>query len=92
MIKCDKGNIEISGNALQMLSELTSLVHSMYHNILIDKCDATPEQAKKDILEAVESGFKTEEEMKDHAKQKVKDVLTELSDLLKDILSGKDDE
>lgn len=92
MIMCNKGDIEIKGTAIQCLAELSSLVRSMYYNILIEECGATPEDAKKDILEAVEHGFKSEEEISGYVKDRLMEALNGLSDLLKDILSRKDDE
>ena len=92
MIKCDKGKVKIEGTGYLILSELSTLVHELHYGVFVEKCGATPEESKEDILEAVERGFKTDEEMRECAKDTLKDVLTDLSDLLNNILSGKDDE
>lgn len=88
MIKCDKGNVEIHGTGANMLAELTTLVHALYYDVLIKDCDIPQEEAQKLILDAVQLGFKTHEQVKGEAAARIVEML----DKLKDILTRKDDE
>lgn len=92
MIKCDKGKVEIEGMKVLVLAELTTLLHVLYKHVMIDDKGIDPEKAKADIMKAVERAFVEEDEHKEVAKNELKEVLSEFSDLLKNILSGKDDE
>lgn len=92
MIKCNKGTVEIEGKSNQVLAELSVLVRVLHRDCFVGDAGADPEEAKADIMMAVEQAFKSDEERKAEMKDALKGVLNDLSDLLKDILSGKDDE
>ena len=91
MIKCDKGKVEIDGMKVLVLAELTTLLHVLYKEVMVDNNGIDPEEAKADLMKAVDRAFMEEEEQKEVAKNELKEVLSEFADLLKDILSGKDE-
>ena len=91
MIKIDKGNVEIEGSALEILAEISTMIHEVCYEILIERCDATPEQAKEDIMHAVERAFLIEDEMRDTAAEALENVLEKAAKLLGDLLNRKGD-
>lgn len=92
MIKCDKGNVSIEGTRPLVLAELSTLVHSLHHGVFTGDQGLPAEVSRKLILEAVEDGFKTEEEAKQKAIGMTKELLSEVLNSLQKILNGKDDE
>ena len=91
MIKCDKGAVEIDGKSTLVLAEVSTLLRVLYRDCFIKEGGYEPEAAKADIMMAVEQAFKSDEERKQEAKECLKELFNDLGDLLKDILSGKDD-
>lgn len=67
MIESNKGNVHIRGNLIDIYADLATLVHSLYFQILIEKEGMKPEKARADIMEAVENGMRTEEEIEREA-------------------------
>lgn len=92
MIKCNKGMVEIEGKGTQVLAEVSTLLRVLYRDCLIKGAGNDPETAKADIMAAVEHAFISDEERKEEAKNALKGIIKDFGDLLKDILSGKDDE
>lgn len=95
MIKTDKGCIEIKGNVPDVLADLSTIVHNLYHNCLIGGAEISPEESRKMIMEAVGCGFMSDEEAAENAKEskeRAKEDLLRVLDKLADILKGKDDE
>ena len=94
MIKVNKGNVEISGNGLQIMSEFSTLVHS----ILEMKVESgIPEEIAKEMLRHdFETGLKSKEEIHEEA-EKIKseihmnapEVSKAIADLLDSIFGGK---
>lgn len=91
MIKCEKGHVEIVGFGLEVLSELSRLVHDLHFEVFVENGGLSTEASRKAILDAVEKGFKTDEELETEAASKKK-RLVEVLDMLKEILTGKDEE
>lgn len=92
MIKIDKGTVEITGAFPDIMANLSTLVHHLYHNILTENVGMSPEKAKETILSAVEDGFMSKDEV--HAKaleaiEKMKNHPELLMDMLQAILSKK---
>lgn len=92
MIKIENGNVEITGALPDVMANLSTLVHHMYHNILTDSVGMSPEKAKETILSAVEDGFMSKDEI--HAKaldalEKIKNNPEFLLDMLQAIFDKK---
>ena len=83
MIKCDKGNVCISGSKTMVLAELSTLVHSMCYGVLIGDREMNPADARSEILDAVEYGFMTEDE----AKAKASDMREDVGDIIEGVIS-----
>lgn len=86
MIKCEKGNVTIHGSGACILAELSSLVHALYYTTFVDEAGKPMEEGKKLILEAVEKGFKTNEELM--AGMDSADLVKVL-EMVADLLKGK---
>ena len=94
MIKVNKGSVEISGNGLQIMSEFSTLVHSLLE---MKVESGTPEGVAKEMLRHdFETGLKSEEEIHEEA-EKIKseihmnapEVSKAIADLLDSIFGGK---
>lgn len=71
MIKCTEASIEIEGDGLELLTELSVIVHGLY--LKMSEIGGK-ETVKKLIREQVEMGMKSEKElMKD-----IKDLINEM--------------
>ena len=94
MIKINKGDVEISGVWPIIRSEFVVLVRTLCCNILTDKLDMSPAEAKEEIMDAVGDGFKTDAEAKEQAEEALKnlaELLGGFGDKLKKILEEKDE-
>lgn len=92
MIKCDKGIVEIKGEESMVLAELSTFIHHLHHRVFVEIVELTPEESKETILEAVENGFLSEEEIKakkEFSKEEAKVQILKALDDLKAILQGK---
>lgn len=65
MIKCNECNVEIRGAKYMIMAELSTLVHALYSDVFIKDEGMEPEAARKEILSAVEIGFKADEDVRD---------------------------
>lgn len=98
MINLDRGEVKINGTCSTLLSELTTLVHALYNDVLKGDLELSDEKARDVIITAVERGFKTTKELMAEAKAKavvLEGNLPEVLDQLKAILEeieGKDEE
>ena len=92
MIKCDNGNIEITGMKSEILADLSTMVHVLHFNVFIENRGMTAEESRKMILDSVEIGFLSESEAKEKLCGGVKDNILKVLDELKELLSRKDDE
>lgn len=98
MIKVDKGNVSIKGRGGELLTELSTLVHALYNDVLKGDMEFSDDEARDMINTAVEKGFKTTKELMAEAKAKaivlegsMPEVLDQLKSILEEI-EGKDDE
>lgn len=97
MIKVDRGNIEISGNGLQVTTEFSTLVYAL---LKMEVDSGIPEDiAKKMLRQDFETGLKSEKEIKkesDKFKSEIHMNAPEISkaigDLLDSIFGGKPDD
>ena len=94
MIKVNKGSVEISGNGLQIMSEFSTLVHSLLE---MEVESGTPEGVAKEMLRHdFETGLKSKKEIHEEA-EKIKseihmnapEVSKAISDLLDSVFGGK---
>lgn len=97
MIKVDRGNIEISGNGLQVTAEFSTLVYAL---LKMEVDSGIPEDiAKKMLRQDFETGLKSEKEIKkesDKFKSEIHmnapEISKAISDLLDSIFGGKSDD
>lgn len=80
MISCDKGNVKLEGTVSRLYAELATIVHCL-KEVALEK-GIKEEEADKDLLSAFESGLKTEQELDEEIKKKIK----QLDDLIPDII------
>ena len=84
MIKCDKGNTIINGKSVDLLAELSTLIHHMLDQFV--EAGASREEAKEMLTKAVNNGFMTEEELDEKLKENVRAKLLEPKDALDRLL------
>ena len=97
MIKVNKGNVQISGNGLQISDEFSMLVHSL---LKMKMESGIPEDiAKKMLRQNFETGLKSEKEIKkesDKFKSEIHmnapEISKAIADLLDSIFGGKSDD
>lgn len=97
MIKVDRGNIEISGNGLQVTTEFSTLVYAL---LKMEVDSGIPEDiAKKMLRQDFETGLKSEKEIKkesDKFKSEIHmnapEISKAIADLLDSIFGGKSDD
>lgn len=80
MISCDKGNVRLEGTVSRLYAELATIVHCLKESAL--EKGIKEEEADKDLLSAFESGLKTEHELNEEIKKKIK----QLDDFIPDII------
>lgn len=97
MIKVDRGNIEISGNRLQVTTEFSTLVYAL---LKMEVDSGIPEDiAKKMLRKDFETGLKSEKEIKkesDKFKSEIHmnapEISKAIADLLDSIFGGESDD
>ncbi len=82
MIKTKKGETVIEGNCAEILADLSVIIDSV-NQALTEEFGA--EQAKKDIMEAVEYGFMSEDEFDVKKKECINQVASELTEALDEL-------
>lgn len=90
MIKCNECNVEIRGAKYMIMAELSMLVHALYSDVFIKDEGMEPEAARKEILSAVEIGFKADEDVSDEVHD-LRSALEGLRDALKKCLERNGD-
>lgn len=84
MIKVDKENLEISGFAVEIQSELSTIINTLYEKKYL---------SKDDILHSVEVGFMSKEEVKEKIKilesELTEDKLLKAEELLKKLMGRR---
>ena len=80
MISCDNGNVRLEGTKTKIYAEFATIVHCL-KEVALEK-GIKEEKADKDLLSAFESGLKTEQELNEELKKKIK----QLNDLILDII------
>lgn len=84
MIKVEKGKVEIMGEMPRIRSELATLIHALHFNVIEPQIGE--EESRKIIMETVEDGFKTAEQiMSEKPKERFVVCEGELSDLVSSI-------
>ncbi len=75
MILCSKSEFIMNGSGIELMSELSMIVNTM-NKTLSENLD--PELSKKVIMNAVEVGFLSDEEIDSKLKEKANDLLEKL--------------
>lgn len=91
MIKTENGKVEINGNTIEVLSDLSLIIHCLHDDIFIKDMGTSEDEAKEMILHAVETGFIPPEELhkqNEGIKEKLGDVLENVVDLLEMLVKG----
>lgn len=94
MIQSERGNVTISGTGYEVLADISIVVHSVYHTMLVGR-GMPEERARELLIQAVESGIQAPKEISaenDDISQEETDVLSGLKELIQKIINGKDDE
>lgn len=92
MIKIENGSVEITGALPDIMANLSTLVHHLYHNILTENVGMSPEKAKETILNTVEYGFLSKDEVHVKALEAIEEIKKHpefLMDMLKAIFDKK---
>jgi len=95
MIKTNKGKIAIEGNPLEVLSDLSLIVHCLYEDIFVKDVGIPEDEAKELIMRAVKTGFIPPEELRKQNEadaEKLSDVLDKAISILEKILKEGEDE
>ena len=63
MILSNHGEVKIEGNTIEVLSDLSVVIHCLHDDIFIKEMGASEDESREMILHAVESGFIPPEEL-----------------------------
>ncbi len=80
MIYSHNGKIRIKGDATEIKADLSLIVHELHENVFTQ--EMTKEEAKEEIMDAVEMGFMSMNEMTKLALEEVMKLLKDLTDSL----------
>lgn len=87
MIKVENGETTIEGNLIDTLSDLSCIVHAIKKTIT--NKGFSDETAKKDIMEAVDLGLKSDEEIYEEIrKEKMEIERIFFGEIISDFLKG----
>lgn len=95
MIKIDKGIVQICGDLKDILADISTIVHNLHYECLVDKANIPQEESRKMIMNAVELGLKKREDVEKEvkeSKERMKSEALKALDELRSILLGKDEE
>lgn len=83
MINTDKGIISLQGNNIELMADLSVIVHALCYDVLMSGSDMTLGEAMLKIMDAVELGTRTEEELYRELYENGSEPTVEFNDLLK---------
>lgn len=75
MIKTYQGETEVHGSAHELMADLTIIVHTLCYDLLMEGCDMTHDEAREAIMDVVERGLRTGEEIERECTERVSDAL-----------------
>lgn len=84
MINTNNGKLHLKGTGFDILADLSTIVHGLYEH-LQNEMGGSKEEAKERIMEAVEKGLMSEEELL----QLLKTDLDKLFESMADSILGK---
>lgn len=90
MIKCDKGFVQVSGEKCKILAEVAAIIHSL-HSAFVQEEGISEDEAKADIMEAVELGLETDKHVKEMAEKAVGKLGELIHRAVDEVLKGKGD-
>lgn len=82
MIKTERGTTQIQGKGLWVEAEFSATAGAM-KKYLCDKYGMTEEKAEARVMELVERGLKSEEELKKEVEEGIKKVIDRLWDAIR---------
>lgn len=83
MINTDKGIISLQGNNIELMADLSVIVHALCYDVLMSDSGMTLSEAMLKIMDAVELGTRTEEELDRELYENGSEPTVEFNDLLK---------
>lgn len=83
MINTDQGIISLHGNNIELMSDLSVIVHALCYDVLMSDSGMTLSEAMLKIMDAVELGTRTEEELDRELYENGSEPTVEFNDLLK---------
>ena len=83
MINTDHGIISWHGNNIELMADLSLIVHTLCYDVLMSDSDMTLSEAMLKIMDAVELGTRTEEEFDRGLYENGSEPTVEFNDLLK---------
>lgn len=83
MINTYKGIISLHGNNIELMSDLSVIVHALCYDVLMSDSGMTLSEAMLKIMDAVELGTRTEEELDRELYENGSEPTVEFNDLLK---------
>lgn len=86
MILSNRDEVKIEGNTIELLSDLSVIVHCLHDDVFIKDLGMTEDEAKETIFHAVETGFVPREELRKKNDETIKDVLGDILEKAVDLL------
>ena len=86
MIHTNKGRMTFEGTPIEILSEVSLIIHCLYEDIFVKQGGIPEDKAKEMILHAVETGFIPPEELRKQNVETVGDVLDDIIEKTIDLL------
>lgn len=83
MINTDHGIISLHGNNIELMSDLSIIVHALCYDVLMSGSDMTLGEAMLRIMHAVKLGTRTEEEFERELYENESEPTVEFNYLLK---------
>lgn len=83
MINTDKGIIRWHGDNIELMADLSVIVHMLCYDVLMSGSDMTLGEAMLRIMHAVELGTRTEEEFERELYENGSEPTVEFNDLMK---------
>lgn len=83
MINTDQGIISWHGNNIELMADLSLIVHTLCYDVLMSGSDMTLGEVMLRIMHAVELGTRTEEEFERELYENGSEPTVEFNDLMK---------
>lgn len=87
MIKTKKGELKVKGSLIEIKADLSVIVYELYHNILTE--NMSKEEAKEEIMDAVNRGFLEDEEIEEDVNELLEQFFEEMGELREILEKGR---